>query len=44
MGQREKFTVFDAGIAWLLVHIYYLVSLKRQLFVVMQWAWSYRTW
>lgn len=30
-----------AWLAWLIVHIYYLVGFKNRLFVVMQWAWAY---
>jgi len=34
---------FMAWLAWLVVHIYYLVGFKNRLFVVMQWAWAYLT-
>ena len=30
-----------AWIAWLVVHIYYLVGFKNRLFVVLSWAWAY---
>jgi NADH dehydrogenase len=30
-----------AWLAWLVVHIYYLVGFKNRLFVVLQWAWAY---
>ena len=42
--KRVKFTGFVAWIAWLLVHIYYLVGLKNRLFVVIQWVWSHLTY
>jgi NADH dehydrogenase len=34
---------FIAWVAWLLVHIYYLIGFKNRLFVLMQWTWSYMT-
>ena len=40
---RLRFTGFIAWMAWLLVHIYFLVGFKNRLFVVLQWAWSYLT-
>ena len=38
---RVRFGGWLAWMAWLLVHIYYLVGFKNRLFVVMTWAWSY---
>lgn len=38
-----KSTGFIAWIAWLLVHIYYLIGFKNKLFVFFSWAWSYLT-
>lgn len=32
-----------AWLAWLLVHIYYLIGFKNRMFVMMQWTWSYIT-
>lgn len=34
---------FTAWLAWLVVHVYYLVGFKNRLFVVLQWAWAYLT-
>lgn len=34
---------FAAWLAWLVVHIYYLVGFKNRLFVVLQWGWAYLT-
>jgi NADH dehydrogenase len=34
---------FVAWLAWLVVHIYYLVGFKNRLFVVLQWGWAYLT-
>ena len=38
---RIRFGGFAAWVAWLVVHIYYLVGFKNRLFVVLQWAWAY---
>ncbi len=35
---------FIAWMAWLVVHIYYLIGFKNRLLVFMQWAWSYVTY
>ena len=32
---------FFAWLAWLVIHIYYLIGFKNRLFVIMQWAWSF---
>ncbi|MCB0349002.1 MAG: NAD(P)/FAD-dependent oxidoreductase [Bdellovibrionales bacterium] len=34
---------FVAWLAWLFVHIYYLVGFKNRFFVFYQWTWSYFT-
>jgi NADH dehydrogenase len=34
---------FAAWLAWLVVHVYYLVGFKNRLFVVLQWGWAYLT-
>ena len=43
--QRGRFELagFPAWVAWLLVHVYFLVGFKNRLFVVLQWAWAYLT-
>jgi NADH:ubiquinone reductase (H+-translocating) len=38
-----KMTGWPAWIAWLAVHIYYLIGFKNRMLVVLQWAWSYIT-
>jgi len=38
-----QFSGFLAWMAWLLIHIYYLIGFKNRLFVLMQWTWSYFT-
>ena len=40
---RVRLSGFVAWLAWLVVHIYYLVGFKNRLFVVLQWAWAYLT-
>ena len=40
---RVRFAGFAAWLAWLVVHIYFLVGFKNRLFVVFSWAWSYLT-
>jgi NADH dehydrogenase len=40
---RVRFAGFPAWLAWLVVHIYFLVGFKNRLFVVLSWAWSYLT-
>lgn len=38
---RFQLTGYIAWLAWLLVHILYLVGFKNRVFVLLQWAWSY---
>jgi NADH:ubiquinone reductase (H+-translocating) len=38
---RLHMTGFPAWVAWLLVHVYYLVGFRNRLLVVMQWAWAW---
>ncbi len=38
-----EFAGFTAWLAWLLVHIYYLIGFKNRLFVLFDWAWAYLT-
>lgn len=38
---RLKLSGFTAWLAWLLVHIFYLVGFKNRLAVMLEWAWSY---
>lgn len=40
MGKLEASGLI-AWIAWLLIHIYYLIGFKNRLFVFLQWAWHY---
>jgi NADH dehydrogenase len=38
---RLQLTGFVAWLAWLFIHILYLVGFKNRLFVFLQWVWSY---
>lgn len=39
--KRVKLSGFAAWLAWLLVHIFFLVGFKNRLTVMLEWAWSY---
>jgi NADH dehydrogenase len=43
MYKGLHFSGFTAWMAWLLVHIYYLIGFKNRMFVLFQWAWTYLT-
>lgn len=43
MFKGLEFSGFTAWMAWLLVHIYYLIGFKNRMFVLLQWAWTYLT-
>lgn len=43
MFKGLEFSGFTAWMAWLLVHIYYLIGFKNRIFVLLQWAWTYLT-
>ncbi len=34
---------FPAWMAWLVVHIYFLIGFRNRIMVLMQWAWTYLT-
>ncbi|MDY6805324.1 MAG: NAD(P)/FAD-dependent oxidoreductase [Cyanobacteriota bacterium] len=38
-----RFSGFLAWIAWVFVHIYYVIEFDNKLIVMIQWAWSYFT-
>ncbi len=40
---RIKFSGFFAWIAWMLVHILFLIGFRTKVFVMFSWAWSYIT-
>lgn len=35
---------FVAWVAWLMVHVYYLIGFKNRVAVLFQWAWTYLTY
>ncbi len=38
-----RLTGFIAWVAWLFVHVWYLIDFDRKLIVLLQWAWAYFT-
>jgi NADH:ubiquinone reductase (H+-translocating) len=38
-----KFSGLVAWLAWMLIHIFFLIGFRRKLFVMLSWAWSYVT-
>lgn len=42
--RKLRFSGSIAWLAWLLIHIYYLIGFKNRLFVLMDWFWSYATY
>ena len=39
-----KLSGFIAWIAWLVVHIFYLIGFRNRMLVMIQWAWAYFTY
>jgi NADH dehydrogenase len=39
-----QFSGVCAWLAWLFIHLLYLVGFQNRLLVLMQWAWNYLTW
>jgi NADH dehydrogenase len=40
---RIRFGGFIAWLAWLAIHIFYLIGFRNRIFVLISWAWSYIT-
>ena len=38
-----QFSGFPAWVAWLGIHIFFLIGFRNRLFVLMSWAWNYLT-
>ncbi len=38
-----RFSGFPAWVAWLVIHIFYLIGFRNRLLVLVSWAWSYLT-
>lgn len=41
---KLRLSGFQAWLAWLVVHVFYLIGFKNRLFVLFSWAWSYFTY
>lgn len=41
---KLKLTGFTAWIAWLFIHLIYLIGYRRRLIVLLEWFWSYVTY
>jgi NADH dehydrogenase len=41
---RFNFNGYFAWLAWVFIHIWYLVGFDNKLLVMIQWAWNYITW
>jgi len=41
---RVKMSGFMAWLAWLLVHIFFLIGFRNRFLVIFEWAWSYITY
>jgi NADH dehydrogenase len=39
-----RFSGFLAWVAWLAVHIFYLIGFRNRILVMIQWAWAYLTY
>lgn len=42
--RRVKLSGFVAWVAWLLIHIYFLIGFRNRLIVMFEWAWAYFTY
>ncbi|MFW6089419.1 MAG: NAD(P)/FAD-dependent oxidoreductase, partial [Gemmatimonadota bacterium] len=40
---RARLSGFVAWMAWLLIHIFYLIGFRNRLWVLAGWAWAYLT-
>jgi NADH dehydrogenase len=41
--QRLQFSGLLAWLAWLVVHVYYLIGFRNRIFVLFNWTWAYFT-
>ena len=41
---KLRLTGLTAWVAWLAVHIWYLIGFKNRMVVMLTWAWSYLTY
>src|SRR5512138_130796 len=40
---RLEFSGFAAWLAWLFIHLFFLIGFRNRVAVILQWAWSYLT-
>ncbi|HEX7833609.1 MAG TPA: NAD(P)/FAD-dependent oxidoreductase [Thermoanaerobaculia bacterium] len=43
-GGNKKFGGFFAWMAWLVIHIFFLIGFRNRFLVITQWAWAYLTY
>jgi NADH:ubiquinone reductase (H+-translocating) len=43
-GEKVRFGGFFAWMAWLLIHIFFLIGFRNRFLVITQWAWAYFTY
>jgi NADH:ubiquinone reductase (H+-translocating) len=41
---RLKLSGFIAWVAWIFVHVFFLIGFRNRIAVMLQWAWAYVTW
>jgi len=41
---RLQLSGLIAWLAWLLIHIFYLIGFRNRLLVLVEWAWAYVSW
>jgi NADH dehydrogenase len=39
-----RFSGFIAWLAWIFVHLFFLIGFRNRVAVLMEWAWAYMTW
>ena len=40
---RLKLSGFPAWLAWMLIHVFFLIGWRNRMLVMLSWAWSYVT-
>jgi len=41
---RVRLSGFIAWLAWLFIHVFFLIGFRNRILVLIQWAWSYFTY
>lgn len=44
MALGLEFSGFTAWLAWLLIHVFFLIGFKNRFFVMLEWAWAYASY